>query len=285
MSEQQDSRVEGILASISTVLDDLTALEQSYKAMKEQKAAELASHLQRLAETSDTKAVRARMLRELYWHKRLPARMLGKTFGLKEREVRTVAGHLVLELPCGRATCTNGAKLTFKSISEIETFEREMAAPGGRKSIECEGCREHRRRDEEDERARREAEGRREAEERRRRDMELINLPWRWFIETPEWARARNMLIAEAGYACGVCKSGRVSLYVYLAKGSPQYSTELWFNLSSHLHLLCADCIPRCEGCWTNRSTNWLTRNFSTTSGVGRMKPDRSATDHSRPTS
>jgi hypothetical protein len=248
MDGTADSQADTILASISGVLEDLTALEQSYTATKEEKLADLASHLQRLAETADTKAVRARVLRELYWHKRLPAEQIAKSFGLKQGEVRRVAGELVFELPCGRITCNNKAKFTFKSLYRLEDFEKKLSHPDGPKSLKCKDCEEHERRGREEENRRRDAERERQAEEQRRRAEGLATLPWPQFIETPEWVEARNTFIDEYGYACEVCKSRGVSLYVYLAKDKPQYSAEMWFKLSSHLHLLCADCIPRLAG-------------------------------------
>lgn len=248
MSGTADSQPDTILASISRILEDLTVLEQSYAATKEQKVADLASHLQRLAETADTKAVRARVLRELYWDRRLPAQQLAKAFGLKQGEVRRIAGQMIVELLCGRVTCGNKAKLTFKSLYDLESFEKKLSAPDGPKWITCKACEERDRRQREEENRQSDSEHRRRAEERRRRAKGLINLPWPKFIETPEWVKARNMFIDESGYACEVCKSGGVSLYVYLAEGHSQYSAEERFNLSSHLHLLCADCIPRLAG-------------------------------------
>lgn len=248
MSGEQHSRAEALLTSVSGLLDDLIALEQSYRATREQKTSDLASCLQSLVETADTLALRAHVLRQLYWFKRVPVRQIARAFGLKQGEVRTIAGPMLLKLPCHRVTCQNDATLRFTSLSELTAFEKRAEEAGGRNLAVCAECDERDRRAEEDERRRREAESRREAEEQRRRAESLATLRWPEFIETPEWVESRNLAIDKAGYMCELCEAREVSLYVYLHKNAPQYDTDMWFSLRHHLHVLCAGCVGRCEG-------------------------------------
>lgn len=79
MSGQQNPQAEALLAEVSGILDELNALEESYKAAKEQRTADLASNLKRLAEASDTLAVGLAPMRHAHRVTRPCSERLGGT--------------------------------------------------------------------------------------------------------------------------------------------------------------------------------------------------------------
>jgi hypothetical protein len=119
------------LTSVERTLGELDSLEQTYTQQKGLLTSTLASHLQRLAEISDTQAVRAQTIRTLYWEKNLSAGEIGKAFGLKEGAVRKLAGKMILDLDC-QLGCGSTIRMEFGSrhaLNEVTDVSRKRRPP------------------------------------------------------------------------------------------------------------------------------------------------------------
>jgi len=226
-------KIEGLLESVSGSLDKLDELERTYNAARGNLTAELASYLDQLAAASaeaNSQAVRAQIVRKLYWNEKISAELLGEAFKLKTHTLIKVAGPLVLSLRCPNG-CGNTVNREFRSRLELKNYY------GGdyTSRIPCDECQ-------------RKAEAEREAEEvaKRQRNLELQGLPWEHFTETEEWRELRNNVLHVSGYACDVCQAKGVGLFVYLGQDTPQNYPH--FSRSEYLyHVLCGGCVSVCE--------------------------------------
>lgn len=69
-----------------------------------------------------------------------------------------------------------------------------------------------------------------------RRTAELRSMPYKDYLQTPEWGAKRNEMLKRAGHRCQVCnRSGRLEVHhrTYERRGS---------ELEADLFVLCADC-------------------------------------------
>lgn len=226
--------VSTLLNSVEQTLGELSSLEQTYAHRKGLLTSTLAGHLERLAQISDTQAVRAQTIRTLYWDKNLSAGEIGKAFGLTEGAVRKLAGKLVLDVPCERE-CGRSVRMDFGSKAALN----EVVNVGSkrRRRVVCPVCmkesEETRARDEADYQAR-----------LRQRDEALARMPWEEFIDTAEWIHYRNESLYNGGFwrsSCEICHTRDGSLYVCPLKDSLQGVRGPQFSL------LCSACIPRCD--------------------------------------
>lgn len=226
--------VSTLLTSVEQTLGELESLEQTYTQQKGLLTSTLASYLERLAEISDTQAIRAQTIRTLYWEKNLSAGEIGKAFGLKEGAVRKLAGKLVIDVPCERK-CGTSMRMDFGSKAALN----EVVNVNGkrRKHVICPTCQKAIS----EERERRQAEL---SEQQRQRDEVLRGLPWEEFIDTEDWIHYRNESLYNGGWwrsYCEICQTRDGSLYICPQKDSPQGVRGPQFSL------LCLACIPRCQ--------------------------------------
>lgn len=255
MGDDNKSKPEEILNAISGALDQLASLEESYTATKRRIAENIASSLGQLADLADSQDVRAAIVRDLYWYKRVSPQLISQAFGLKLSAVRTLAGSLVLEVPCRTEGCENICKEELTSILRLKDHLR-----GGTYRY-CDKCEKKSKKKYAADSARYKEQERLEREAARLRNEELRDLPWLQYVETLEWTEKRNQAISENGYRCEFCRASETSLYVFPHKDTPQHDQLLEpinFLMMEEVHLergtfyryyvVCRTCIPRCSG-------------------------------------
>lgn len=236
-SEFMDKKFERLLESVSGSLNKLDELERTYNEARGNLTAELASYLDQMAEAADSQAARGEIVRELYWHRNIPAELIATAFKLSKQTLRKVAGALVLDLSCPNE-CGNSVKREFKSRKELKTYHGETRRSHRYSFISYLACDECKRRAE--------AEKEAEAAHKRQRNLRLMNMPWEDFTETSEWREIRNGQMHYAGYSCERCRANGVGLYVYLGKDTPQGYPH--FSTGEYkYYVLCGGCVPACE--------------------------------------
>lgn len=232
-------RADDLLSSINESLKKLDDLESSYLRQKSELTEAIATAAGELGRMADSQAVRAQLLRELYWHKAVPVDIIAGAFGLKMHRAIQLAGALTMKFPCANGCGTEITK-TFTSRSDRDTYIRERHGKRAdflRPHYLCDGCREA-------EHFAREREKIRQGEHRRSRDIQLRALPWDDYTETDEWIAFRNIYIHHQGFGCEVCHVGDVTIYAHLARASAQSHPEIDHDL--RIVLLCKDCRVRC---------------------------------------
>jgi hypothetical protein len=224
------NKIDDLLNSVGVQQTKLDELEQYYKENKELITKQLASHIQDLAVSSDTQAIRAKVVRELYWEKQISTTLIGSAFALSPGRIRKIAGSKTVSFPCDYQ-CGNSISETFGSRSHLETSLRSEHKRRNRSSPNfvyyrvCKDC-EKREKTE------------REAEE------QLRAMSWEDFIETKEWIETRNSLFHEKGYKCEVCRTDKTRLHIYLGKDTPQDAWN-YYDENYRYFILCGDCVPR----------------------------------------
>jgi hypothetical protein len=236
----QSTQIEKLLTEVTGTLADITRIEQECKESKNRTKESLRTTIHQLAVLADSQAVRAQILRELYWKNRMSAEIIGDAFGLEMRRIAGLAGAYTIEYPC-RNECGGSAEVTFTSRAELERHESSYAKPI------CAAC----------EKQKREESERKSAEQARasaRRVAELRAMSWQEFTDTPEWIWVRGRVLVEKGFSCDICGASGVSLNVCLHKDTPQFPLPSGRLFGSgidgewtHFYVLCQDCIKRCE--------------------------------------
>lgn len=254
----ENKKIDGLLNSIEGSLKQLDEVELSYKQSKEQATTELASHVHQLAVLSDSQATRARVIRELYWNKKLPATLISEAFGLKVSGMKRIAGPLIVNTPCAKE-CGNTVKKTYKSRSELEDAERRARKNKGNSFgfyNVCSECQEKGKAETEVSIAQRKAAV-------QKRNEQLRKMSWEDFIETEEWIDIRNRLIHDAGYRCEICHTSGTSLYVYPHKDTPQDYPSFYINRQGYNYfVLCSKCVPRCSDLIDEKKGEYVKREF-----------------------
>jgi hypothetical protein len=251
-------KIDGLLNSIVGSLNKLDALDVSYKETKEQLTNEVASSVHQLAALSDSQAVRAQIIRDLYWNKRVSPTLISGAFGLKIGAMKRIAGALIVDTPCNRG-CGNLIKKTYTSISNMENDSRwGRHTKGSLYSFHnvCEECQKR-------EKAEMDAVSAQRKDAIRKRNEELRNMAWEDFIETEEWIAIRNRLIHHVDYKCEICQANKVGLNVYLHKDTPQDSPAFSFYGEGYIYfVLCKGCISRCNDLINEEKGEYIKREF-----------------------
>lgn len=258
MGENNKKKIEGLLNSTVESLNKLANLEVSYKEQKEQITTELASYVRQIATLSDSQAIRAEVIRDLYWNKKLSATLISEAFGLKVSGMKRIAGSLILNLPCANA-CGISVKKSFSSRTKLEEHFRDERRSERRSFLFrtlCEECRKKQELESEAESARRK-------KAILKRNEELRNMAWEDFIETNEWMDIRSRLIHNIGYHCEICHTGDVSLYIYLHKDTPQDYPSYYINSRGYDYsVVCSRCVPRCSGLINEQKGEYIKKEF-----------------------
>jgi hypothetical protein len=236
----QSTQIEKLLREVAGSLAEINRIEQEYKESKNRARESLRNTIHQLAVLADSQAVRAQILRELYWKSRISAEIIGDAFGLEMRRIAGLAGAYTIKYPC-RNECGGFAEETFTSRAELERHENSHVKPI------CAACSKR----EKDESERRYAE--RESA-RARRVAELRVMSWQEFTDTPEWVWVRDRILVEKGFSCEICGESNVTLSVCLHKDTPKFPlpSERLFGSGidgelAHFYTLCQSCIKRCE--------------------------------------
>jgi hypothetical protein len=235
----QNGQVEKLLRDVNGAMDELVRIEQEYKKSKQQVRQQLAGTIRRLAVLADSQAVRARILRELYWKHRISAEIIGDAFGLEMRRIAVLAGAYTIKYPCDNE-CGGAVEVTFTSRAELERHESSHG-----KQL-CAACRKREKEDSE----------RRYSQLKRagaQRAAELRSMSWREFTDTPEWAGQRNNYLESVRFRCEICGAQGVGLTVCLHKDTSEYPLPLERLMfigaggDAHFYALCHTCEKRCE--------------------------------------
>lgn len=206
----------------------LRDLEESQRATEELKTKigeavfELAAEV-RHVDVDDT-------LNYLYWMMpSLKTTVISEAFFGKTHELRARIKPLLSDFSCDRC----GNRLAVDSRSKMLEIQRRAAATHASwaegYSIVCAPCEkaiyEERHR-----------EGSRWWEERKQRLEQLRSMPYREYLQTPEWLERRKHHLKSAGYRCQVCnKNGLLNVHhrTYERRGEEYYKD---------LIVLCAGC-------------------------------------------
>lgn len=236
----QSKQIEKLMRDVTGSLADITRIEQEYRESKNRVREALRNTIHQLAVLADSQAVRAQILRELYWKNRISAEIIGDAFGLEMRRIAGLAGPYTIKYPC-RNECGGFAEATFTSRAELERHESSHGKPI------CAACSKREREESE----------RKYAERKRasaKRAAELRAMSWQEFTDTPEWVWVRDRVLLEKGFSCDICGASDVSLNVCLHKDTPKFPlpSERLFGSGidgewGHFYVLCQNCIKRCE--------------------------------------
>lgn len=235
-----NNQADKLISSIDSALERLDELEQSYNKEKSNLTAAIASATAELGQLADTQALRAQLIRELYWNKKIPVDIISEAFGLSLHRLIKIAGTLRMNFPCAN-NCGGERNQTFTSRSDKENYIRERTGKKAdylRTRYLCSNC-------EERERLEREKKETQRKERLRRRDEQLQSMSWDDFVETPEWRRYRNTHLHHYGYHCEVCEASDVSLHIHLTSNSVQGHPSLQ-SYAFYIKVLCKNCKPRC---------------------------------------
>jgi hypothetical protein len=236
----QNVQIEKLLSEVTDSLAESKRIEQEYKESKNRVRESLGRTIHQLAVLVDSQAVRAQILRELYWKNRISAEIIGDAFGLEMRRIAGLAGAYTIKCPCSN-DCEGVVEETFTSRAELERHESSHVKPI------CAAC-SKRKKDE--------SERRYEQRERARgkRVTELRAMSWQEFTDTPEWVWVRDRILVEKGFSCEICGASNVGLNVWLHKDTPEFPlpSERLFGSGidgewAHFYVLCQNCIKRCE--------------------------------------
>jgi Pyruvate/2-oxoacid:ferredoxin oxidoreductase delta subunit len=232
----EPKEIKGLLESVSGSLNKLDELDRTYNEARGNLVSELVSYLDQLAVTADSQATRAQVVREIYWNRKIPAKLIGDAFKLTKLRLTKIAGALVLTLPCP-AECGNSLEREFKSRKGLGDYyratrrSRRLSYPS---HLACDECKQ-----------RAEAEKEAEATRKEQRNVELQNMAWEDFTETKEWIEIRNVQMYHADYQCERCHINGVGLTVYLGKDTPQNYPH--FSTGDYkYYVLCGSCVLKC---------------------------------------
>jgi hypothetical protein len=236
-----NKRIEALLRLTDESMNKLEELEISYKEQKNHALADLSSHVYQLAVLSDSQAIRAQVLRELYWNQNVSSALLSEAFGLTVYRLIKIVGPQNKSFNCINK-CGNSYTVSFASKTEMESYLRDARNRRGaiiRSRYLCTDC-------EQKEQAESKAEEARRKETLKLRDEQLKNMSWDQFIESREWIEHRNQYIHWRDYSCELCGANDVTLYVHFNNGAVQGHPSIKSNNLS-CAVFCSACKVRCS--------------------------------------
>jgi len=207
------------LDEVYTALNAIEQIEAQLKAAKRQLEEAIIALPARIGDNED---LQDEVFHHLYWFdERVNATTLKKAFQVIHPAHVKKNGkgldHLMrsayIEIPCIR--CQQPFRITVTSRSELERqrgyIERDRAFPNGFNAgwaTTCDSCKAKR-----DEASHQRYE-QQQAEEAAR-IMQLRTMPYREYLQTPEWQERRKRAMKKAGFRCQVCNAYGVRLNVH----------------------------------------------------------------------
>lgn len=172
---------------------------------------------------------------ELYWSSDIPAAEIASAYfpGVHTNQLPDVVGRAYTPFACD--LCENPVMVASRTTAQsVFVYRRKFAKSVSpyRKhyfSLFCESCAGVGQ-------ERQEAAQREEQRRRDERERELRTMPYRDYLQTPEWADRRSGALRRARYRCQTCAEGgklHVHHRTYVRRGA---------EYSSDLIVLCADC-------------------------------------------
>lgn len=203
------------IAEIEKALGDFHAAQQNLDAAR----SELRETVRAVACSVEDESVRSKIIGYLYWCvEELKPTWIADAFGVKPNAIHKIAGSAKIPSKiceyCGKPILAN-------SRSDYSAYGSHN---------ECQ--RAHWRK----ERAEREAQKNNTAVDAELRKIELQDMPYYDYLETPEWQERRQRALKRAGYRCQTCNAqGILNVHhrTYERRGC---------ELDSDLIVLCRDC-------------------------------------------
>lgn len=246
-----DPKIIALLDSVKDSMSKIEEIERIFKESKEQRNNELLTHLKQLAVFSDTQAIRAKVIRDLYWKKQTSVLLIKEAFGLGVGRIRKIAGTYTIEYPCYK-NCGRNVVKTYTARTDLQNFASYKRSAFYNT---CDACKE-------EEKLEAEQNTIEKSKARKQRNNELKAMLWEDFIETEEWIKIRNPYIDEVGYKCELCDSETSSLNVYFHKDTLQGFKNYYSDVLYKYYALCSECIPRCEGLINREKRDTIKREF-----------------------
>ena len=266
MAQEITPNINDLFAKVSGSLNELDDLEQNYQENKERIVRELADQVDSLAKESLSQAVRAQVVRRLYWEQRLPSNLIGAAFGLSPGRLRKLAGSKNFEFQCDNiAVCGNSIIRAFRSRSDYQSHlnhRRKLKQRTDWFRELCSTCEEARKLEQEKAEIARQQEKAKQMAALQQRNQELSEMSWDDYTETPEWIKTRNRAVENSDYKCEICQQSPRHLSVYLQKDTPQDNALSVFNDVYKYYVLCRECVPRCEGLLDEGKGDEIKREF-----------------------
>lgn len=148
---------------------------------------------------------REKLYRYFYWvHTDIPSSWIGAGLGFKPNSPK-VRGSVKVNIPCKRC----GEPLIANSRTELDTIFNHYHFPLGGHHDKC--IQDYHR----ERRAQQIAETNNTPVEIEKRLLELKEMPYREYLQTPEWNERRKKSLRRAGYRCQLCNRNDLKLHVH----------------------------------------------------------------------
>jgi hypothetical protein len=142
--DQISERLKAVMVVAAEGATKIAAARLTLKATESQVENGIAKLLHDFAEivmTSNSQALRRKVIKSLYWDARLKAILIGKAFGINEHSVHSVAGPLIELIPC-IGGCGKQVERESRSHSDYQTNESLRRRSKGMppRSLLCPDC-------------------------------------------------------------------------------------------------------------------------------------------------
>lgn len=152
------------------------------------------------------------LLGYMYWEApAIPVSLVSEALGVKDREIQQVVGIYLLPVNC--SNCQTESHVEVKSRNQLVEIQRALKStkPSRQFHYLCSPCQSENQAKNKESSARWEAERREQAE----RYGELHTMPYREYLQTPEWQQTRIACLKRARFRCQVCNTGEQTLNVH----------------------------------------------------------------------
>jgi len=198
---------EGLLLhhpALTSILKDIADIETAETLLKETQAHLQATVLGLSEQVGENTELRDKLIWHLYWKvERVQQTWLKKAFGLKDKELREITAKAWVKMIC--PACNQPHIVNVASRTE---FKRVKDTSWQQYYAKCPSCKEA-------ERQRQEEESRASWEASEKRRQELHTMPYRDYMQTPEWEARRKRIMRRDNYRCQVCNVRGVRLNVH----------------------------------------------------------------------
>lgn len=142
--------------------------------------------------------LRLHVIGHLYWFEPdIPTKWVAEAFGLRDYDIRQIAGKASSRIKC--RSC--GKPLVATSRTNLQQIQQGW-------NLVCDSCNEAEQRE-------REKLWKAETAAEEARLQELQTMPYKEYLETPEWESRKAQHLKSTGYRCQVCNSSNIQLHVH----------------------------------------------------------------------
>jgi hypothetical protein len=180
--DELEQAVPRLADQIEPLANELTALDERQKALLRMFAVKRAEIKAQIAAVAQGATAGPDEVAEVYWRfEQVPVSALGTVHQVQR---------MAREHPWCSWRCGCGNEVFFGSRTEMHDFAAYWR---------CEQCQ-----------ARGHAEREAASARQRERDHELATMPYRLYLQTPEWQERRKAALKRAGFRCQVCNRSRM---------------------------------------------------------------------------